>query len=398
MAAMWLSRYPSLEPCPRAVPGSVVAIALPARNEAASIGACIRALDVAAADVVGSTVHLVLLVNNSSDGTAEIARSQRPSALRMTVVEITLPPRMAHAGEARRQAFEHAAARLPSGGVLMTTDADSRVDPRWITANLVELAAGADAVAGVVAFDEAVRATLPPMPLRALEWRLAELHARLGTLIDPRAHDPWPNHILAWGASLALTVAAYRRVGGLPSIPLAEDRALAAAIERADLRLRHSHKPVVFTSARHQGRAPGGFADLLRRYASGAATPCDAALEPTADLLRRLRWRTRLRRIAAGRGLAAAATAADRLGFDGKPAPCFSAPCFDAPGFDASGFDAPGFGALWTEIEAQCPTLKRKRVVPATLGAEVALAERVVSRIERRAAGRVDRAVSAFAA
>lgn len=375
---MWLSRYPVIELCPRAVPGSVVAVAVPACNEAASIGACVRALDIAAANASESSVHLVLLVNNSSDETAAIARSHCPSAMRMTVINITLPPTLAHAGGARREACERAVALLPPDGVLMTTDADSRVDPQWIAANLTELAVGADAVAGVVAFDEASRAALPPMPLRTLEWRLAGLHAKLGSLVDPREHDPWPNHIWAWGASLALTVSAYRQVGGLPPIPLAEDRALAAAIERAGLRLRHSHAPVVFTSARYQGRAPGGFADLLQNYACEAATLCDAALEPTAALLHRLRWRARLRRIAAGRGLAAAGKAAGRLGYDGPP--------------------ATSSGALWSAIEAQCPVLARARVVPTTLAAEVALAERVISRIERRAAGRDGIAASGLAA
>lgn len=374
---MWMSRHLLDGPRPLLVPGFVVAVAVPACNEAASIEACVRAIDAAAANALGSTVTLVVLVNNSSDTTAAIACAYRPLAMRMNVVNVVLPPGRAHAGGARREAFEHAAALLPDDGVLMTTDADSRVDPHWITANLAELAAGADAVAGVVAFDEAARAALPPLPRRALEWRLAALHARLGSLLDPRAHDPWPNHIWAWGASLALTVSAYRHVGGLPAIPLAEDRALADAIERCDLRLRRSHAPVVFTSARRNGRAPGGFADLLNSYSVDAAAPCDAALEPTAALLRRLRWRARLRRVAASRGIAAAAKLAGQLGFEGSP--------------------AGGFGALWQAIEAHSPLLSRSRVDPAMLTVEVRLAERLVSRLERRAAGRVDIRPSALA-
>ncbi len=375
---MWMSRHLVDGPGPLSAPGLAVAVAIPACNEAASIEACIRALDVAAANAIGSTVTVVVLVNNSSDETAEIARRCRTFAARLSVFDITLPARHAHAGGARRKAFERAAAVLPGDGVLMTTDADSRVDPGWITANLCEIAAGADAVAGVVAFDEAARASLPLLPLRALEWRLAGLQARLASLVDPRPHDPWPNHIWAWGASLALTVSAYRHVGGLPSVPLAEDRALAEAIERCDLRLRHSHAPVVFTSARRDGRAPGGFADLLHSYAVDAATPCDAALEPTVVLLRRLRWRARLRRIAAADGLAGAAASAMRLGYDGR----------------AHG----AFGALWAAVEAQSPALARVRLHPATLAAEVALAERLVSRLERRATGPADTVLSVLVA
>lgn len=80
------------------------------------------------------------------------------------------------------------------------------------------------------------------------------------------------------GASLALSVETYRAVGGVPLVALAEDRALAHAVERAGFRLRRSHAPLVFTSPRLCGRAPGGFADLLSSHAE-VSSPCDAALE-----------------------------------------------------------------------------------------------------------------------
>lgn len=363
---------------PTLISNARVSIALPACNEAGTIETCINALDVAAANAVGATVQLVVLVNNSSDGTAEIACGYRPRALQIKVLDVTLPTQHAHAGGARRAAMQYSAALLPPGGILMTTDADSRVHPNWIAANLAELAAGADAVAGVIAFDEADQMALPPLPERALEWRLAELQAHLGSLIDPRAHDPWPNHIWAWGACLALTLSAYRHVGGLPLVPLAEDRALASALERSDLKLRHSHAPLVLTSARRHGRAPGGLADLLNSYVVDGATPCDAALEPTAALLRRLYWRARLRRIASQNGLEAAAKDARRLG-------CNTPPVF-------------GFGALWSAVEAQPALLKRSRVMPAMLTKEIELAEHWISRIARRAADRDDNPASVHAA
>lgn len=373
-----MSRYPVDAPATSMSFRPVVAIALPARNEAAGIESCMRALDSAAAHAASAQVHLLVLVNNSQDETAAIAGAFSPTSLQVSVVEIVLRPDHAHAGGARLQACNRAIALLPADGVLLTTDADSHVAPDWISANLAELAAGADAVAGVVAFDEATREALPPLPVRALEWQLAGLHARLGCLIDPRAHDPWPNHIWAWGASLAMTASAYRRIGGIPSVPLAEDRALAESIERFDLKLRHSHAAVVWTSARQSGRAPGGLADLVQSYVSDPATPCDAALEPMANFVRRLCWRARLRRIAARDGLAAAARAARRLGHSG-PHPS-------------------GFGALWTAVESQSPSLRRARVVPAMLATEVTLCARLISRIERRGVSRADIAVSALAA
>ncbi len=213
-------------------------------------------------------------------------------------------------------------------------------------------------MAGVVTFSQATLAALPSFgAARALEWRLADLHARLGSLIDPVVHDPWPNHIWAWGASLAATAAAYRTVGGMPPVPLAEDRAFAARIEAHDLRLRHSHAPVVYTSARRSGRAPGGFADLIDAYATTADTPCDAALEPTRVLVQRLQLRARCR--AEGRS---------------------------------------GFGARWTMIEAATPALQRQRLHPDALPAEVALAERIIAALMPAATGRADSRLSAAVA
>lgn len=337
---------------PATLPRRDVAIAIPARNEAATIAPCLAALDTAARHAGrhgAGAITVVVLVNNSDDATAGLARDFVPAACRILVESITLAP--AHAGAARRAALDRAVALLPPDGIVMTSDADSRVAPDWIAANLAEIAAGADAVAGMVAFDAATRAALPAFAAdRDLEWRLADAQARLASLIDPVPHDPWPNHLWAWGASLAVTAAAYRAAGGLPAVPLAEDRAFAARLEACDLRLRRSHAPLVYTSARQCGRAPGGFADLISAYAADPAAPCDAALEPTRDLLRRLRRRAGCRALGAA-----------------------------------------GFGARWAAIEAASPDLARQRVLPAALAGEVALAERWITALT---AGREDPADS----
>lgn len=340
---------------------STVAVAVPARNEADLIGDCLAALDAAAghAALVDCDVTVCVLVNNTADDTALKARAFCAENYTLVVDEIDLPGHRAHAGGARRAALDMAAALLPADGILMTTDADSSVSRDWIVANLTELAAGADAVAGVVAFDAKTRADLPQVPGRHLEWELAALHAELKTLLDPAPHDPWPTHIWAWGASFALTLSTYRAVGGLPEVPLAEDRALAAAIERADLKLRRSHGPLVYTSGRLAGRAPGGFADLLAAYVSDVDAACDAALEPTLSLCRRLRLKARLRDVHAQHGAAAAAKVAGL----GEPL----------------NNRTTGFGALWSLLEDRLPTLARHRLSPRQLIAEVALAKACVA-------------------
>lgn len=352
---MWLARdrltLPSL-PVGAARP---VVVGVPARDEAAHIIPCLAALD-RAAEQARVRATIVVGANNCADDTAALARAYAARWTRVEVEEIALPAGQAHAGGARRHVMDRAADRAGPAGVVMTTDADSRVDVDWIAANLGEIAGGADAVAGVITFDAAARKELPDLVHRTAEWQLATLHARLEDFLDPRAHDPWPRHIWAWGASLALTVETYRAVGGVPLVALAEDRALADAVERAGLRLRRSHAPLVFTSPRRIGRAPGGFADLIASHAA-VTSPCDAALEPTRVLVRRLVLRARLR-LETG----------------------------------------DSFPARWATAEATMPRLRRRRLVPADLSREVRQAERLIAMLERSAKRRDDSPSVALAA
>lgn len=352
---MWLSRDVFKMPVLSAGAARKVVVGVPARDEEADIVPCLAALDAAAAKVA-SPIAVVVGANNCTDATATAARSFAPRWSEVVVDEVLLPPEHAHAGGARRWIMDRAADLAGAAGVVMTTDADSRVDGEWIAANLGEISVGADAVAGIVTFDAAARATLPDFRHRAAEWQLASLHARLEHLLDPRQHDPWPRHIWAWGASLALTVEAYRMVGGVPLVPLAEDRALADAVERAGLRLRRSHAPLVFTSPRRVGRAPGGFADLLASHADPMA-PCDAALEPTKVLVRRLLLRAQCR-----------------------------------------GEHGAAFQAVWDQIEATLPHLVRRRLRPHDLADELRRAEWLITSLERRAARRGGSPAAALAA
>ncbi|MBA5770798.1 hypothetical protein, partial [Escherichia coli] len=67
-----------------------------------------------------------------------------------------------------------------------------------------------------------------------MEWQYQQLVAELQSRSDPEAHDPWPRHNQNCGASAAVTLDAYRRIGGLPPIPVGEDRALFEMIRRID--------------------------------------------------------------------------------------------------------------------------------------------------------------------
>ena len=146
-------------------------VAIPVRDEAERIPACLNALAMQrngyGQPLRADTFGVVLMLNNCADDTADIVRQMRDRLpFCVWVVERQLPAMMAHAGWARKLAMDAAADLLSAGEtaqprVIMTTDADARVGPRWISVNLATIAAGADLVAGFVRADRAEHARLP---------------------------------------------------------------------------------------------------------------------------------------------------------------------------------------------------------------------------------------------
>lgn len=204
-------------------------VAVPARNEAERIPACLQALaaqvDAAGDPLPADAFEVVVLANNCTDDTARVARSAGVRlGLALQVLEVEHPPEQAHAGGARRAAMDAAADRLERagapGGAVLTTDADSRPRPDWLCLTLLALEAGADAVAGMVDLDAGEagegRRPLGASGLHGPEAEYADLLAEIASRLDPLPYDPWPNHIWTWGANLAVRADVYRAVGGLP--------------------------------------------------------------------------------------------------------------------------------------------------------------------------------------
>ncbi|WP_165982308.1 glycosyltransferase [Dankookia rubra] len=340
-------------------------IAIPARDEAARLPDCLSAL---ARQQDSGGLAVLVLANNCRDDTAAVARALAPGLpFRLEVREATLDSSLSHAGGARRAAMEAAADLLaaeadPRRAVLLSTDADGRAEPGWLDANLAALAAGADAVAGAIAADPAEAALLPPALRRqeAQEAHYAALLDEMAALVDPDPHDPWPRHAAHSGASIALTLAAYRRVGGPPAVPVGEDRALFEALIRADMRVRHCPAARVVVSCRLDGRAAGGMADTLRRrLAEAGAAPLDASLEPALNALLRLRCRRALRRLRAGQ---------PRLGDPVRLALALGM----APSTLAEIVRLPRFWSAWEGLQARALPLRHRRPLRASaVGVEI---------------------------
>lgn len=282
-------------------PALAICVIIPAKNEAAALPATLEALaaqvDAAGRPWPAASFEVIVLANNCTDNTAAVARAwgQRHPQLRLHVLETTLPAAEAHVGRARRLLMDEAARRLElvgrPRGIIASTDADTRVAPDWLAALQAEFAAGADAVGGRILPDAPAN---PACPVRRLHLRDAAYRlglARLEYLLDPCTADLWPRHHQHFGGSLALTAAAYARVGGLPVVPYLEDEALWQLLRRHDLRLRHSPRVRVHTSARQQGRVAVGLSWQLRTWADDAS----AGREPLAAHPRRLvaEWQAR---------------------------------------------------------------------------------------------------------
>ena len=348
------------------------AVAIPARDEADRIVACLEALDGQSGARLDA---IVLLINNTTDGTADIARSVRlHPQTKLHILERTLPPEQATAGHARQQAMEAAAGLAGPNGVLLTTDADGLVDPEWLAANLAALDAGADAVAGWVELHPIEWGQIPKHLHEddarecAYDALCDEIHARL----DPDLADPPPRHTQHSGASIAVTAEAYTRCGGVPAIACGEDRALIAALRRVDARVRHAPEVHVTVSGRTQGRSEGGMADTIRRRLTKADEFIDDRLEPAIDCARRARCRAALRR------------AYDDPDLDIR---LLAGEMRMEPALLAAYLAAPYFGESWERVEHFAPALARQRVRVSALAAETVAAEAILARLQLEGRG-----------
>ncbi len=261
---------------PPACAGLRVSVVIPAKNEAANLPATLAAL-AAQTDLQGQPLPLgsfevIVLANNCTDATAEVARwqAQRFPHLVLHVAELRLPAATTHVGYARRLLMDEACTRLEQvgnpRGIIASTDADTRAMPTWLAVLQAEVATGAAAVGGRIRTEITEKALLPLRRIQARDTAYRLLCARLEDLLDPNPADPWPRHHQHFGASLALTAHAYRQVGGLPEVRFLEDETLCQALHRHDLSVQHSPNVEVITSNRREGRVEVGLSWQLREW------------------------------------------------------------------------------------------------------------------------------------
>ena len=308
--------------------GLQACVIIPAKDEAHNLPATLAAL-AAQTELDGTPLpegclEVIVLANNCQDRTAAVVRQLACCypGIALHVAELQLPGALAHVGQARRLLMDAAAQRLEAtagpGGLILSTDADTLVASDWLAACRAEVAAGAAAVGGRILTrasepepEELALATPYEEPLasdalalRRTQLRDATYHLlrnQLECQLDPCQHDPWPRHHQHFGASLALTVAAYRQVGGLPVVRYLEDEALWQALCRHDLPVRHSPRVRVRTSARQQGRVEVGLSWQLREWAAHAQEQREPQVECPRQLAALWQARRELRACWQGR-------------------------------------------------------------------------------------------------
>ncbi|MBR0665460.1 glycosyltransferase [Roseomonas hellenica] len=365
--------------CPDTRSGAAIAIAIPARDEAERLPRCLTALaDQKARSFSWSDVTVVVVANNCTDGTSQVARMMAAGLpYRLLVDDVQLQEGHANAGGARAAAMDAAALATRSGGILLSTDADGAARPNWLCANLAAFRAGADAVAGAIDLDPVEFVALPPGLRTCLRREISygRLLDRLAALVDPEPHDPWPRHHWHSGASVAITAQAWKRIGGLPRVATGEDRALCAAVQRAGLTLRHEPEARVTVSCRLDGRAHGGMAQTMNDRLAGAAI-ADPALEPARHALLRLQGRRRFRGLR--EGVIAAGDIAATLRVNASAV--------------RRAQSAPTFQIGWDALQAASPLLRRRPLPMGDLPQEIHAARSIIASLTGGGRDRADRA------
>lgn len=220
----------------------MIGIVIPAHDEAAHIAIAVEAAMRATAHpaLAGEPVQVLVVLDDCADATGAIAAAHGARTLALQARNVGI------ARAAGAEALIDAGARW-----LAFTDADTRVSPDWLAA---QLALQADAVCGAVGVEDWSAHAACADALRAH-------FAHHYTDADGHAH--------VHGANLGVSAEAYRRAGGFAPLACGEDVALVRALQTCGARIAWSAQPRVVTSARTDARARGGFGDTLLAMAAG---------------------------------------------------------------------------------------------------------------------------------
>ncbi|MBD1495389.1 glycosyltransferase [Xanthomonas citri pv. citri] len=221
----------------------MIAVIIPAHNEAECMAACLASVFLAASHPeLREPVEVIVAVDRCTDATAALAQ-----ALGARVIDVPVPGGV---GIARAAAASKAIAL--GADWLAVTDADSRVPADWL---VEQRRADADVFCGVVQVED------------WLDYS-DEVRCRF-----EQTQATGQGHGRIHGANLGVSAALYQQCGGFPAVTCSEDVALVHALQAINASIAWSPRSVVWTSARRQARAIGGFSDFLEKLEASTCVP-----------------------------------------------------------------------------------------------------------------------------
>ncbi|MCT8370663.1 glycosyltransferase [Xanthomonas citri] len=221
----------------------MIAVIIPAHNEAECMAACLASVFLAASHPeLREPVEVIVAVDRCTDATAALAQ-----ALGARVIDVPVPGGV---GIARAAAASKAI--VLSADWLAVTDADSRVPADWL---VEQRRADADVFCGVVQVED------------WLDYS-DEVRCRF-----EQTQATGQGHGRIHGANLGVSTALYQQCGGFPAVTCSEDVALVHALQAINASIAWSPRSVVWTSARRQARAIGGFSDFLKQLEASTCVP-----------------------------------------------------------------------------------------------------------------------------
>jgi glucosyl-3-phosphoglycerate synthase len=242
-------------------PALRVSVIVPARNEEDRIAACLQAL--AAQEGVSSAEYEVLLVlDRCKDATERRAREVASAHPSLALHLLDGPGE--GSGHARSVGMEAACARLLTTGrpraLIASTDADTVVATDWLDAQLAAVDRGSRAIGGRIELS-----TDEDVPASILRWHAERGRRRHERLLSDAGQPGKKEHWQFSGASLALTPAVYRKIGGLEPLASLEDEHLERVLLHYEIPIDRLLSVRVTTSARARGRAERGLSHDITR-------------------------------------------------------------------------------------------------------------------------------------
>nr|MBX2874414.1 glycosyltransferase [Saprospiraceae bacterium] len=184
------------------IPSTKVSIIVPARNEAANIGACLDSL--VQQSYPASLQEIIVIDDHSTDVTAAIVRSYEDRGVRL----LSLAEHLNEPTQSYKKAAIALGVSVAQGGLILTTDADCIAPTEWVTIMVQnQQAKNWQCIAGPVLFHQ---------EQNALE-RFQSLDF-IGTMIITGAGLSSGQLLLANGANFAYTKRAFEQVDGFTGV------------------------------------------------------------------------------------------------------------------------------------------------------------------------------------